>query len=161
MNKPRSHRSKEISAAIGALVVIVVLVVLISLNSKKTTNLASATQSSSKSSSTGSTSKSVASTASYTDGSYNATGSYTSPGGEESITIELTLQKGVVTATSAKSGANDDEAMAYQSQFIGGYKKLVVGKSINTIKLSRVSGSSLTSQGFNEAIAKIKKQAEA
>jgi hypothetical protein len=66
-----------------------------------------------------------------------------------------------VTDTSAISGANDSDARDFQSQFIGGYKKLVVGKKIDSIRLSHVSGSSLTSQGFNDAIGQIKSQAKA
>ena len=48
-----------------------------------------------------------------------------------------------------------------EQQFIDGYKSLVVGKDISSISLNRVSGSSLTSQGFNSAIQKIKSQAQA
>lgn len=97
----------------------------------------------------------------YKDGNYSATGQYDSPGGNESITISLSLKNGDVTATSAKSGANDSTAQQFQSDFIAGYKSLVVGKSIDSIHLSRVSGSSLTSQGFNEALNSIKSQAKA
>jgi hypothetical protein len=70
------------------------------------------------------------------------------------------LQNGVITGTSATGGANDPEASQYQSQFISGYKSLVVGKSIDSVSLSRVSGSSLTSQGFNNALQQIKNQAK-
>jgi uncharacterized protein with FMN-binding domain len=97
----------------------------------------------------------------FKDGTYTATGSYESPGGNESITVRVTLQQGVITATSADSGAQDPEASEYQSMFIDGYKSLVVGKDIASVNLSRVSGSSLTSQGFNDAISKIENQAKA
>jgi uncharacterized protein with FMN-binding domain len=95
----------------------------------------------------------------YKDGSYSASGSYDSPGGEESIKINVTLQANVITATSAVSGSNSFQSRQYQEEFIGGYKPLVIGKNINTVHLSRVSGSSLTSQGFNEALDAIKNQA--
>jgi hypothetical protein len=110
---------------------------------------------------TGASSSSNASTGNYKNGSYSATGSYESPGGTEKITIRVSLQSGVITDTSATSGAIDGEGQEYQNDFIRGYKQQVVGKSIDSLSLSRVSGSSLTSQGFNDAISQIKQQAHA
>ena len=97
----------------------------------------------------------------YKDGTYAATGSYDSPGGTEKITVHLTLANGSVTGTSAESGANDPTAHEFQDEFISGYKALIVGKDISSIHLSHVSGSSLTSQGFNRALDQIKSQAKA
>jgi hypothetical protein len=102
-----------------------------------------------------------ASSTSFKDGSYMATGSYESPGGNEHITVHVTLKGGVVTTTSADSGAEDPEAHEYQSMFIGGYASQIVGKPITAVHLSRVSGSSLTSQGFNDAINQIENEAKA
>jgi uncharacterized protein with FMN-binding domain len=104
---------------------------------------------------------SAASSSKYKDGSYNAKGSYFSPGGNEAINVSVTLANDVVTAANATSGANDPTAASYQTIFIGGYKKFVVGKNISSIKLTNVSGSSLTSQGFNDAIKQIEHQAKA
>ncbi|MEJ0073433.1 MAG: hypothetical protein WDN27_05145 [Candidatus Saccharibacteria bacterium] len=64
----------------------------------------------------------------YRDGTYSGTGSYESPGGEESITVKITLKGDVITATSATSGAQDPEAHEYQNDFIAGYKQLVVAR---------------------------------
>ena len=50
--------------------------------------------------------------------------------------------------------------MEYQDDFVGGYKSQVVGKSIAEIQLGKVSGSSLTSRGFNEALDQIRNQAK-
>ncbi len=97
----------------------------------------------------------------YKDGTYTATGEYSSPGGDESINITVTLSNNIVTSTSAVSGANDPTAASYQSDFINGYKQYVVGKNINTIKLSNVAGSSLTPQGFDNALQQIEQQAKA
>jgi len=97
----------------------------------------------------------------YKDGTYSATGQYFSPGGQESVRVDLTLTNDVVTASSVESGANDPTAESYQTSFISGYKAYVIGKKINTIKLSNVSGSSLTSQGFNDALKQIEQQAKA
>jgi hypothetical protein len=40
------------------------------------------------------------------------------------------------------------------------YKQYVVGKKIDEVQLTKVSGSSLTPQGFNDALAKIKAEAK-
>ena len=98
----------------------------------------------------------------YKNGTYTATGTYSSPGSNhERITITVTLSSGVIASTSAVQGAQEQEGREYQAQFISGYRSLIVGKSIDNVHLSRVSGSSLTSNGFNSAISQIKQQAKA
>jgi uncharacterized protein with FMN-binding domain len=97
----------------------------------------------------------------YTNGTYNATGQYFSPGGKETLKVQLTLNDDIVTASSVVSGANDPTAESYQTIFISGYKSHVIGKKISSIKLTNVSGSSLTSQGFNNALKQIEQQAKA
>ena len=114
-----------------------------------------------QSSSAPSTDSSTSSNASYKDGTYTETASYQSPGGTQKVTVKATLASGVVTDLTVTSGANDPTAKQYQSQFIGGIKSEVVGKKIDSLKVSRVAGSSLTSIGFNEAIAAIEKDASA
>ncbi len=100
-------------------------------------------------------------TGSFKDGTYTESGSYQSPGGTQKVTVKATLAGGVVTDLTVTSGANDPTAKQYQSQFIGGINAEVVGKKIDSLKVSRVAGSSLTSIGFNEAIAAIEKDASA
>lgn len=106
-------------------------------------------------------STSSSSTSGYKDGTYTAQSDYQAPGGEESITVKVTLVDGKVTDSTVTADTNDRESREYQDKFISGYKSLVIGKAIDTIRLSRVSGSSLTSQGFNNAIVNIKNQAKA
>jgi uncharacterized protein with FMN-binding domain len=97
----------------------------------------------------------------YKDGTYTATGSYMSPGGQDEIGVTLTLKGDVVTDVSATEMANDPRSKQYENMFIGGFKQYVVGKNIATLSLTKVSGSSLTPKGFNDALAKIKAQAKA
>lgn len=106
----------------------------------------------------GSTTRSTTAT-SYRDGTYSATGSYGSPAGVETIDVSVTLSANTITAATVVSEANDNRAQAYQDAFIDGYKSYVVGRDITTVKLSQVSGSSLTSEGFNNALDQIKRQA--
>jgi uncharacterized protein with FMN-binding domain len=96
----------------------------------------------------------------YKDGSYMATGSYNSPGGTQKVLVNLTIANGAVSDATAQGQAKDGVAMIYQSDFSSGFKQFVVGKKLDTIHLSRVSGSSLTSQGFNSALKQIESQAK-
>ena len=96
----------------------------------------------------------------YKNGTYSATGTYNSPAGLENVGVSLTITDDVVTSATVTNMAGDRTSSHYQNAFIGGYKTLVVGKNIDTIKLSRVSGSSLTPAGFNSALAQIKGEAK-
>ncbi|MBP7804752.1 MAG: hypothetical protein KA052_00830 [Candidatus Pacebacteria bacterium] len=97
----------------------------------------------------------------YKDGTYTAIGGYMSPGGANRIQVTVTLKKDIVTDTSAVEMAGDPKSVHFQTLFIGGYKTFVIGKNLDDVNVGKVSGSSLTATGFNEAIAKIKTQAKA
>ena len=103
----------------------------------------------------------VAPSAGYKDGTYNATGSYASPAGRESIELTVTLKNGIITSTSFVADATSGVAIDYQAAFASSYKDSVVGKNIDHASLSRVAGSSLTSNGYNDALDLIKKDAKA
>jgi uncharacterized protein with FMN-binding domain len=97
----------------------------------------------------------------YVDGTYEATGSYISPGGREAIKVSLTISGNKVTDSTVTSEAKNPTAKGYQADFISGYKTSVEGKSVDEIKLDRVAGSSLTPNGFEDALEQIKKDATA
>jgi hypothetical protein len=102
------------------------------------------------------------SSSNFKQGTYNATGNYQSPGGGQQIKVSITLNSdGTITDSSAQGDNHADDSRIYQARFIEGYKDQVVGKKISDIKLSQVSGSSLTSIGFNNALETIKNQAKA
>lgn len=115
--------------------------------------------SSSPSSSAGSTSSGSTSTGGYKDGTYTEDGSYSSPGGQETITVKVTLANSVITAVTVTPHATGGQPKQYQDDFAGGISDVVVGKKIDSLSVSRVAGSSLTSNGFNKAIAAIKADA--
>ena len=98
---------------------------------------------------------------SYKDGTYSSIGSYTSPAGKEEVGVSLTLKNNIITDVTFTPKATNEVSIKLQGMFAGGFKELVVGKDINTVKLDKVSGSSLTPKGFNDAIEKIKLQAQA
>ena len=97
----------------------------------------------------------------YKDGTYSAEGSYISPGGPDKIAVTLTLSNDVITAASVTPEPGDGTSARYQNMFVSGYKQYVLGKDISTVHLTKVSGSSLTPGGFDDALAKIKAQAQA
>jgi uncharacterized protein with FMN-binding domain len=100
-----------------------------------------------------------ASTAAYTDGEYTAEGDYTTPGGQESVTVTVTLADNVVTALEVEGSGGSPNTQRYQGEFIDNIDAEVVGKNIDELDVSKVAGSSLTSQGFNSAIDTIKSDA--
>ncbi len=96
---------------------------------------------------------------SYKDGTYSANGSYRTHAGPEQVQVTLTLKNNIVTDSQFSATPNAQMSARYQGMFAANYKPMVVGKNINDIHLGKVSGSSLTPIGFNDALAKIKAQA--
>ena len=96
----------------------------------------------------------------YTDGTYSATGTYTSPAGEESISVELTLKDDVVTDVTVEALATDPTSLDLQELFIEGIDAEVLGLPLDDIELkSAVNGASLTPEGFMDALDSIKESA--
>ncbi len=96
----------------------------------------------------------------YADGTYEATGSYSRPSGTSEVDVSLTLADGVVSEVEVTPKASGTSRQ-YQEKFVSGISDEVVGKSLDEISVSKVSGSSLTSQGFNAALEEIKSEAAA
>jgi uncharacterized protein with FMN-binding domain len=99
--------------------------------------------------------------AGYADGDYEAEGSYSNPGGESTVKVALTISDGTISKVDVTPGATNGTSKQYQTQFAGGIGEQVVGKSLDDLDVSKVAGSSLTSQGFNDAIDQIKAEAGA
>jgi uncharacterized protein with FMN-binding domain len=107
----------------------------------------------------GSGSGGVTSNATYKDGTYTEPGTYVSPGGTEHISVTLTLAKNIITALKVTTVEADPTATGYEQLFEGGITAKTVGKDLNTVNIGVVAGSSLTSMGFNKALAAIKADA--
>lgn len=174
MDFDTSNKTKQVMATIAVMLVVVLVVFGAKAFDKddmhRTNNIIAAnaaTESSPTPTPTASTAPSVpvaatpATATSYKNGTYSAGGTYSSPGGLQSIGVRLTIQSDTVVGATVTDQATDRDSEEYQLMFIGGYKKYVVGKSVNSIHLSYVSGSSLTSQGFNNALEQIKRTAHA
>lgn len=166
MEQPKSPNKAIIGIVVVVLLALAATAVVVLSSKSATTDEATTTTTSSSTSPSPSTSTSTttndsSSTTTYKDGTYTATGSYQTPGGTESIGVTVTLSGDMITDASVTQNASGGEAEEYQSAFAGGFKSLVVGKKIEDVSLTRVAGSSLTPNGFNNAIAAIESQAKA
>ena len=94
------------------------------------------------------------------DGTYTAEGDYITHVGQKHVKVTITLKKDIITSADVVDEADDAMSQHFQDSFISGYKPLVIGKDITTVHLSKVAESSLTPNGFNDALAKIEQQAQ-
>ena len=158
-NKPK------INPAVAAIIVIVLVgvvtsvVIIVSNNSKGDTKNMTMSQNGTKSGDSATVDSTDTST--YKDGTYSATGMYLSPGGRETLALTVTIKGGVIIDTTLKTEPATQESAQHQQDFADNYKALVMGKKINGLSLSRVAGSSLTSNGFNDALTEIRSDAKA
>lgn len=95
----------------------------------------------------------------YADGTYEASGSYTSPGGQEEVEVSITLESDVISAVEVTPQATNPNSQRYQQEFASGIAAEVVGVDLDDVSVSRVAGSSLTSGGFMAALEDIAAQA--
>ncbi len=107
-------------------------------------------------------SSAIASTgaATYKDGTYSADGTYTSPNGQETVGVELTLAADKVSAVNITVHPSNPNTKKFQGEFASGIAAQIVGKDVDELKVSKVAGSSLTSGGFNDALEQIKSKAK-
>lgn len=162
MNPQQNPSSKNPAVmsilAIGVIAIAVVGVIMLrrqddSVATETTSRVGESSETATASNSTNPT------TGDYKSGSYSATGSYQSPGGTEQVAVSVTLDGNTITAATVTPKAASPTSVQYQGEFVDGFKALVIGKDIDQVELSKVSGSSLTSRGFNDALEQIKDQA--
>jgi uncharacterized protein with FMN-binding domain len=106
------------------------------------------------------TSSLASSGSAYKDGTYSADGNYVSPNGTETVGVELSLADGIVTDVNITQHPSNPNTRKFQGEFAGGIAGQIVGKNIDQLNVSKVAGSSLTSGGFNQAVEKIKQEAQ-
>lgn len=157
MEETNQTPSKNNNTYIGAAIFVVVAILAFVLNSGKTvdTKVAPSVPTVSVSPATNPSTETTVDGAEINDGTYEATGEYTSPAGPEVVPIKLTLKNGVIETIEFNQKVTNPGSIKFQGMFKEGYKALVVGKKITEVKLDKVSGSSLTPKGFNDAIQKI------
>lgn len=96
---------------------------------------------------------------SWRDGTYQSSGGYQSPNGPETVDVTITVANNVITEIAVTPNASNSTSKRYQGQFAEGISAETVGKPLDALSVSRVSGSSLTSGGFNQALEAIKADA--
>jgi type II secretory pathway pseudopilin PulG len=100
------------------------------------------------------------SAATYKDGTYSADATYQSPAGQEDVHVTVTLKNNIVTDSSFSGTPRSPRSQMMMDAFGQHYQSLVIGKKIDEIHLTQVSGSSLTPIGFNNALTKIEAEAK-
>lgn len=157
MDEPTTGVRKTVITIVAVVLIVLIITAAVATSPRKKVIAVTATNSQTNTSP--STPAAAGSTSDYKDGTYSATGSYESPGGTQQITVDITLHNDIITNTAASPGAQDPTSESYESAFIASYKSLVVGKNINSVSALRMSGASLTLQGFDDAITQIENQA--
>lgn len=93
----------------------------------------------------------------YQNGTYTAEGLY---GGLPSkLTVTLTLADDLVQAVSVRTHATDPTSLDYQRRFAEAVPALVKGRPIAEVRIGKLAGSSVTPDGFNAAVERIREQA--
>lgn len=93
----------------------------------------------------------------YKDGEYVAEGIYAK--GKNSINVKLTLSDDTISNVEVTPMATNRMSLGLQKKFAVAVPEVAEGKLINEVHLDRLAGSSLTTQGFNDALEKIKAEA--
>lgn len=96
----------------------------------------------------------------YEDGVHKTAVTYMTPKRDTYLLdVSMTLNDDVVTNASitySQGAEKDPNAQRFEKA----YKTEVIGKKLDAINLSRVGGASLTTKAFNDAVAKIKSEAQ-
>jgi len=161
-NSSQSSNSKKVGLGIAIVAVLALIGITVAANKKTAEQTIPVDTTSTTTASLPITTTTTSSgTTEFKNGTYTATGSYMSPGGEDQIGVTVTLVNDKITAATVTPMPGDHTSAHYQSIFAANYKQYVIGQDITTLKLDKVSGSSLTGQGFNAAITQIETQAKA
>ncbi|GAA4390055.1 hypothetical protein [Tsukamurella soli] len=96
--------------------------------------------------------------AAYRNGTYTARGVY---GGAPSyMTVTVTVRAGTITAvTVTPMPINNDTSRGYQERFAAAVPGVVIGKRLADVEVGKLAGASGCPDGFNDALAKIRRQA--
>jgi hypothetical protein len=91
-------------------------------------------------------------------GTFTSDVSYRVPRGTTTVKFSLTLDGGKVTGASATMISGDRESRDYISQYNSGFLKAIKDKNLSDISEVYISGASLTSNAFDNALQTIKTQ---
>lgn len=94
----------------------------------------------------------------YTNGTYRTQSTYRTPEGTYVMDVTLVIANDSVTSASLSFDA-DGARSGYSKRFTSGYQNQVISKNLEGLNLSRVSGASLTTNAYNNALNNIRNQA--
>ncbi len=129
-------------------------------NSSQNIGQRSNTSSSTNGSQAQTNTSSSASSAGYKNGTYTAQSSYMVPHGQNTISVQMSVENGSITAVKTSHNYSDQESAYYTESFNSLIEQKVVGKSLSKLSVGRVGGASLTSSAFDDAIATIQNEAK-
>jgi uncharacterized protein with FMN-binding domain len=93
----------------------------------------------------------------YRDGSYTADGLY---GGLPSrLTVTLTITNDKIEGVSVQTHATDPTSLDLQRRFAQAVPAVVIGRPLADVHVGKLAGSSVTPDGFNAAVERIRLQA--
>jgi len=96
----------------------------------------------------------------YQDGTYITTVNYEIPYGYvEPMEVTLQLENNTIKDVAASFAIVNPVSEGYQQTFLGYVSREVVGRKVDNVSLSRMTGASLTNQAFDAALAEIKAEA--
>ncbi|HEY0259459.1 MAG TPA: hypothetical protein VGC18_06355 [Lacisediminihabitans sp.] len=147
-------------AAIAAAASLTVIAPLAGCVSDPSTSSASSPSTTPNANSGSPTTGSGSSTAEYNDGTYTVRGVY---GGAPSyMTVTLALTDDTITDVAVEPmPVNNDTSRGYQERFAAAVPDEVIGKSIADLEVGIIAGASGCADGFNDALTKIREQANA
>lgn len=151
---------KSNTTKMAVIAVVVVLLVIVSVIGFQAMNGKKAITDTATQESTTTTNETAVNASPYKNGTYTQTGEYVSPGGPETLEVTVTLTNGKITDSTVVPQAFRPTSKEKQADFTAHYKPMVIGKSIDEVMLTKVSGSSLSPKGFNDALEKIKVEAK-
>jgi len=90
---------------------------------------------------------------------YTTVISYPFPGGDEVNKLVITLDKGVIKNVEVGVETKIDASIRYQERFAKEIPQILVGKKLAEVgPVDKVSGATLTTNAFNEALIRLKQQ---
>ena len=90
---------------------------------------------------------------------YTTTIEYDVPEGTESNSISLVINEGIISSVEVGITTTNKASLKYQQDFAKNIPSIVVGQKISELKsIDRVSGASITTTAFNDALLKLQQQ---
>ncbi len=90
---------------------------------------------------------------------YATTVEYDVPEGTESNSFSLVIKDGIISSIEVGITTTNKASLKYQQDFAKNIASIIVGQKISELKsIDRVSGASVTTTAFNDALLKLRQQ---